>query len=592
MRLPQLYILLVFILGVILTGIFSCARKYDTLGSFSIEDSMLQPQQLTPAVEQLRSNASRTIPNIVMNVTSRQGVLLNGQQITETIIPNASQTSLLKVGKSTSAEILLHATNAAKITTNSSRTKAVNNMGIKPMSPETVEKFHKIIEDTTRILYSESPYLDEWLAMPPLRVYVYDTIDSEYSNMEDVSACVNLRLMNMGEPLMKKRNICPWDPKDYCDDNLKASKGAHNRYRHYSSNYNNDIALIRWFQNYPHQTKDPNEADLFIVSYPQKSHCLCNLATSSRSTKCSYPMERIQENVIQKLDYYETHQERHLFFLGVDWPMAHRDLRNEVKLSLSLGPSENCRGAIDQPCGHFVTPYLARAPQYATPRTIDWFIDRPRYYSVGAAFGTPKALPLRRTFVSNQTRFLGTNVGGLPHQIIDFGNLRHFIQQDEIIDLYRNSTFCPILPGDNCPQKRFFEVIMNGCIPVVPHFNHSNEDGFPTFFRYSGFCSTRITYPFSTGTFLNDTLAGINYMDLVVPFDGFCSLDCMKPAMEKVLANATELRRLRSNLYTFSRFFRYGLGKDAYASMDAFSAIAVELRHYIRGLNDTLPSAS
>jgi hypothetical protein len=78
-------------------------------------------------------------------------------------------------------------------------------------------------------------------------------------------------------------------------------------------------------------------------------------------------------------------------------------------------------------------------------------------------------------------------------------------------------------------------------------------------------------------------------MDLVVTFDGFCGLPCIKEAMEKVMANHTELQRLRTNLYTFARLFRFGLGKKAFQDVDAFSAVLISIRHYIFGLNNSLP---
>jgi hypothetical protein len=590
MRTPKLHILLIFIIGLATAVIFRNLRKYGSFGWSTSEEDMLQPQQ--PAAVDISPNgASQAITNIIDTSSSNDSV--STSKMTR-MVANEFITSTTKTN--TSGSVAISRDDAVfspdEIKLPVEVPSNTSSMHVTPMTTQSIgaeEYFRKIIQETTRILYRDSPHLDQWLAMPPPKVYVYDTIDHDYSNMEDVSACVNLRLMRIGAPAMKKRNICPWDPKDYCEDNLRPNNGGENRYLHYRSNYNNDIALIRWFQNYPLRTTDPKDADFFIVPYPHKSHCLCKLGTE-RTTKCSYGIDHIQENIIDKLEFYEQQKERHLFFLGVDWPMAHRQIRNEVKLSLSLGPSNNCVNTVNGSCGHFVTPYLSIAPEYAVPRKLEWFTDRPRYYSLGAAFGTPKALSLRRTFVANQTQILGSNIGGMPHQIIDFGNLRHFIRQDDIITLYRNSTFCPILPGDNCPQKRFFEVILNGCIPVVPQFEASNEAGFPTFYRFSGLCSIRTTYPFAAGTFLNDMKAGINYMDLVVPFDGLCGLDCMKPAMEKVLANATELHRLRSNLHAFSKLFRFGLGEDSYQAMDAFTAITVSLRHYVRGLNNSLPS--
>jgi hypothetical protein len=36
--------------------------------------------------------------------------------------------------------------------------------------------------------------------------------------------------------------------------------------------------------------------------------------------------------------------------------------------------------------------------------------------------------------------------------------------------------YCHIFPGDGCAQKCFFDVILNGCIPLVPISQSSKDE--------------------------------------------------------------------------------------------------------------------
>jgi hypothetical protein len=301
----------------------------------------------------------------------------------------------------------------------------------------------------------------------------------------------------------------------------------------------------------------------------------------------------IQDKVLQYLDHYNDHdgkkkKQRHLFFLGTDWKLASRDLRQEAKLSLSLGPASGCQTQEGNVCGHLVSPYLSTATDYQ-PSTVNarmmdtaW-ITETRPFSVGAALGTPPNLFLRKQFILNKTEYLGDDVGGLPHQIIDLGSTRQQLRQKDIMGLYGNSTFCPILPGDGCPQKRFFDVLLSGCIPIVPLYEKSAEEGYPSFFA-EGSCSIRSTYPFARGTFFGDSSAGIDYTELVVTFDASCGLPCMKGAMETVMNDRAALQRLRRNIQKHARLFAFGLGAEASQHVDAFTASLVQIRHYLHNL--------
>eukprot|EP00541_Cyclophora_tenuis_P010542 CAMPEP_0116554386 /NCGR_PEP_ID=MMETSP0397-20121206/7565_1 /TAXON_ID=216820 /ORGANISM="Cyclophora tenuis, Strain ECT3854" /LENGTH=60 /DNA_ID=CAMNT_0004079545 /DNA_START=36 /DNA_END=218 /DNA_ORIENTATION=+ len=48
------------------------------------------------------------------------------------------------------------------------------------------------------------------------------------------------------------------------------------------------------------------------------------------------------------------------------------------------------------------------------------------------------------------------------------------------------------------------------------------------------------------------------------------------------MANQTELQRLQANVRKYAPLFSYGLENNAYQAVDAFSALLVNLRHYVQ----------
>jgi hypothetical protein len=468
----------------------------------------------------------------------------------------------------------------------------------KQVAPSTkYSSLEQTIIDTTRLLYKNSPHLDKWLAAPMPKVYFYDTIPKNWSDVPTISRCVNEKWLRESAPDGGERFInwtnCLWEPK-VCDDvrgprlNLRQEV----KFMNYKANYNNDVAFVQWFEGYPQKTNIASEADLFFVPYPHWSHCICNRDLRAGSIACQMGVAEIEENVLKHLAHYEAYKERHLFLFGTDWGIVRKAVRNHFleSMSISLGPADACKGKTKELCGHFVTPYLSSGAAFQ-PGAIrelgeDWWMSRNRTYSVGAAFGTPRDFELRVELMKNHSIHFGASVGGLPLDLLDLGLERRQLLPSRITEVYNSSVFCPILPGDGCPQKRFFDVILNGCIPVVPVFTPSDERGYPTFWKWSDRCSIRRTYPFSKGYFFDDLDAGIDYMSLVVAFDGFCGIPCMKSAMEAVMRNSTELQRLRGTMKEYAGLFTFGLGENMYKNVDAFTAMLVSVRHYLFKLDE------
>lgn len=487
---------------------------------------------------------------------------------------------------------------------------------------DPLQTLQKAVQDTTRLIYEKSPHLDFWLQQDELpRIYVYDTIPTDWSDARVVSDCVDRHFLDLKAKTnetndddndMQHGKNCRWYP-DICQDttttNVVVGPKA-KMFQVYRANYVTDVALLEWFRSYPHQTKDPNEADLFVVSYPHWSKCLCAKDFRSANTLCSHKLSHIQTNVVQHLVHLNaTNANRHLWLLGVDWGLVGPKLaKSTIQASLSLGPAQRCLfvGNTSRPCGHLVNPYLNTAPEYQ-PNILfhqPWWYQpekgqeqEERPYAMATVMGFRRGLDMRRQFLTTHKALLGNDIGGKPYYV---GSLDGATPQllhkggnasSTTTDSYRKSLFCPILPGDGPPQKRFFDAILNGCIPVLPMWwSLDRHNEYQSAWKEYG-ASIQKTYPYHIGTYFGDDTVGIDYRnDLFVTFNGTCGLACLKGAMEQAMANQTNLHRLQTNLRKYAQLFTYGLEENRYQSVDAFTALLVGLRHYVIAISDKLPA--
>jgi len=442
-----------------------------------------------------------------------------------------------------------------------------------PLEKRKRTDIDSVWRQTTKLLYRDSPHLSEWLSKPPLKLFIYESFAEEFS-IHAVSTCIDSKYN------ADKSNNCGWEPL-VCNEN---SSGTFPFYNLYRTNFNNDVVLLKRFLSYEYVTKDPREADIFIVPYPHKSHCLCRQNNPTK-IMCSYSYKFIDKEIIERMEYFKNYTSKHLFIFGSDWNLANPPLRKKTPLHLSLGPADGCRKQgmdVNGNCGSLVVPYVNTDSEYQ-PNNLNalsrsWWLDRHRFYGLAAIMGTPKHLKVRMEFFENATALLGDNIFGKPIYLSTSANDRNLKRHDIAMDIYRNSTFCPILAGDDTGQKRFFDVILSGCIPVVLQYT-SDEKGWSSWFHRNR-SSIRRCYPFGRGVFFNDTMAGIDYTSFVVQIDGDCGLKCMKPRLEALLREPDKIRRLRKNLMEAARLLSYGLDQGSYGYPDAFSALLVTLRHY------------
>lgn len=343
------------------------------------------------------------------------------------------------------------------------------------------------VRQATSILYATSPRLHYWLQQPLPRIYVYENIDPNWTDVSAISSCVDDVFLPLNDSF-PEHDLCRWYPK-VCsdDDNTKRRQGG-KLYASFRYNHNFDVAAVEWFRGYPARTYDPHNADLYVIPVPYMSLCLCkrgrdNFTLSLYGSRCPVQYSQIRDNIQSNLRFFnETTAGRHVWILGLDWRLIqNKAWKSQLgkSLSLSLGASEPCLKRLGEPCRHLIHPYLSTKeedqPNNILTNNASWWLDpdnyRHRKYSMVSACGTPSVLEYRRRMYSPSERNVleSDPIGGLPVRMVDFGAERRVKDLVSAQDLYRQSVFCLILPGDSPVQKRFFDVILSGgCIPLVP----------------------------------------------------------------------------------------------------------------------------
>ena len=464
---------------------------------------------------------------------------------------------------------------------------------------DPIKEFETSVRETTRILYANSPHLDAWLDTPLPKIYMYDNLEESWSNLENISAGAEERftITKMGE----NYTGCGWYPH-ICDKkhtgpmNSKVSK-----FLQYKTNFMVDVAFLKWFENYPYRTWNVSEADLLVVPYPHRSHCLSRFDFSRNNGEYMNP--EIADHVHSRLEYLQQYPERHVYLHGAGWGtggvlVRSFDIRNKV--TISYGAGNPCYNRFHEPCGHLIQPMVDVRTAFQPPAiqeklSEDWFVYRNRTHAVGGRMGVTAQMKLRWKMAANLTEYVPKTIGGLPTSVTF--TTRSTVTSNSsglsLSELYQSSVFCLILPGDEPWQKRIFDVMLEGCIPLVPNWVPSNEPStnISTWWQWSGRPSNRVVYPWHRGWFFGDNDAGIDWMDLVLPFDGFHPDVSLALAVEQAMLNVEEIYRLRRNIMKCVQLFSYGLDENMYRYADGFTAGLVALRHYVYSLDGKLPGA-
>ena len=364
------------------------------------------------------------------------------------------------------------------------------------------------------------------------------------------------------------------------------------QYSHMNITYENfkaDIAIINLFRTYPGRTQNPKEADLFVVPYLHASHCLQLNNIKGWMWECRHiSRNSIKVDVVGRLLYYKGNEKRHLFINTMEVWHAHPQLRN-VPLSLTHGPR------LDEGGYHIVIPYLSDNPSFqpsvVSKRGKKWWL-RPRKLALSYFFGSsnPRMRKNNRRYRQYFLEEIRSNwtsspyLGNLPYVVESLSDDRMHSKKGlgYFNSLYKNSVFCPVLPGDNPPQKRFFDVIIMGCIPVVLAFETEMTSQSKESWHSPGGYPVELSYPFAKYSNSISPENEIDYDSFVVKVKDVGSI---RETLIGLLQNRTEIERLQSNLMKNAQFFLFGMGEDSHSYEDAFAKVVQSLEYYTSTLD-------
>ena len=429
-----------------------------------------------------------------------------------------------------------------------------------------------LLDDVVRKLLPEDKAHDYIKRFPghKFRFYLYDDLPEQYT-WQNISKCI------------RQQSNCDWG-STICTE-TETYDGIYSKRRF---NRNGDIVVAKILDEYqgPLKTKNPHEADVFIVPYPSAGNCEC---TGIFYLKCGQkiPKEELMRNLLGKLKFYnDTSKFKHLFLSSNIWADTHSLFRKEqyIPLLATVGPLYKCE--LNKNCGRILVPYVNTNPE-----------NQPNVVHRNLLKGFDQRKFALSAFMANQIRGNSQDrldffeamkgvaeIAGRPVNAVSFLH-RNINDEPAIQQAYRDSIFCPCLRGDEPPQKRIFDVLLGGCIPIVLEHTPSFEEGWPSFFAPTSH-SIRQTYPFSRGNFFNHTDMGVEFRDMVValPADG-CGIKCVVQTVEELLTKRPEVILAKQrNIAKYAALFSYGMEQNGLKYPDAVSAMLVQVRHYVNHL--------
>ena len=351
-------------------------------------------------------------------------------------------------------------------------------------------------------------------------------------------------------------------------------------------NFKAELGLVYLFRTYPDRTWNADEADLFVVPYAAEGHCQC---AEGYTWNCGQVPQTDIDLLRNSLLYLnEATKKKHLFILA---GARAKPFLWSKPFMLTTAPSKK-PGQIVIPNLEDKAPYQ---PSALINRGQEWWTTRPRKYIFSFIYGgrNSKMKGGGRKYRDYLEADIAANYPSNTIQGQAFFMRRwsspHDFHKIETFEYYNNSMFCPCLPGDLSWQKRFFDVILNGCIPVVLKFDTPNLVGGKSWFLPEGesgeLASVQQTYPFAKGVFGGQEDLEIDYESFVVeiPIDvkNQENVSGIIKAMESILADPAELRRRQLAMMRYAVAFTYGMGKDAHQYDDAFAHILKALRYYL-----------
>eukprot|EP00584_Thalassiosira_punctigera_P024351 CAMPEP_0172574100 /NCGR_PEP_ID=MMETSP1067-20121228/136531_1 /TAXON_ID=265564 ORGANISM="Thalassiosira punctigera, Strain Tpunct2005C2" /NCGR_SAMPLE_ID=MMETSP1067 /ASSEMBLY_ACC=CAM_ASM_000444 /LENGTH=560 /DNA_ID=CAMNT_0013366723 /DNA_START=93 /DNA_END=1775 /DNA_ORIENTATION=+ len=438
---------------------------------------------------------------------------------------------------------------------------------------ETVEALFMGNESAAAAYLIDNPTLDYF------KFYARD-LPPGVRSADDVSECLEEWGYNSERYAYPTRggfmeNCCDWS-KIVCNPT------NHTRATPYSTarlNSNMDAVIARLLTNYRGalRTFKETEATVKVVPFPDGSNVRCNLLKRRGDSDRSHQI---------LLDTNQTKLTDHLFLF-----------LEEAKLLVHKWG--------DARPGKLVIPYVNTNAEYQpqrlissmSPRELDDFFAK-KSYALAAVFSAKisGAGGYREAFAERADSFFGNGtldgkngtLGGMPVEINIIQEKREMVWEAHTMQLYRDSVFCPSFRGDLPAQKRFFDAILSGCIPVVMAHrrakNRRTGEYEPCETSYfSPGAPLSMVYPWARGSFgERHPDMGVDYSQLVVEIDAVdCGVDCIPKTLEKLMEDPVALRQKQYSLARYARLFSYGMGDDALRPVDAMSALLVRARHFV-----------
>lgn len=235
-------------------------------------------------------------------------------------------------------------------------------------------------------------------------------------------------------------------------------------------------------------TADPLEADLLLVPYLAKSDC-AEAGTAGRepcwgTCKCSTAMRYLFQEL--QAQYSWATRGRHLFLGTGDAP----DLPLQVQLQpllLSLGPSY-CGGHIVVPSPNLdpaLQPGGVAERKELSGRAPERHLLALWFGSLSNQWRSLAVAQLSEYALRPDARPVALHSITTDYEARDLWSTPQGHGPPLVLEQMLRSVFCPVLKGDWTHQKRLFDAVLTGCIPVVIAFP-SHRPGKVSWWRAGG----------------------------------------------------------------------------------------------------------
>ena len=472
------------------------------------------------------------------------------------------------------------------------------------VSPTPVNSLEMAMEEVIRIFIRDPQKAEEYLRLYPLekfRFFVYDL--PKKLRWDTIVQCVEEKYKIFHEE-HKHLDICPWMSRRCAQTN---ALGAYNGRRY---NRNADAVIAQALVEYqgPLRTTDPEKAELFIVPFPASAYCMCN-HMKGREKLCSRSVgpNWIENKLVPHLSpIYNatTNAHKHVFLNSL--------IRGPAQVSFDRVPGRPVVWTLDQKGKKkgsfdnttFIIPYANLHPDYG-PNHVPPGGDPSKVTKKYSLVSDINRITVvsgsleRQLFVEHARPYLEEHanmLGGMPVKVAlpelannsktkDQANSNAtsaaaVFDENGGLQRFQDAILCPTLRGDTPTQKRFFDALLSGCIPVL--FKYSANDGKEITYAGEGEADNRAFYPFAQGTFPGMPRMGLNYSELVVELE-LGNISSAFSLLDELIRNKMDqvIRPKQKEIARSANLFTYGLGKDALLAPNTIVGLLVQTRHFL-----------